>query len=249
MSVVTPPRARATDDDVGTEYPVIDRMSLGPLQDTEHNVEAGTSVDEVRHPTVVPDVFEVAVAKKVIPIYPNELQVLYGEQAIRCSGKVWIDAKGRPLRVSLLECPDGFQMAALNAIQHWRWEAPTEAVPEGGLPVAVRTGFARVNHRYYPGVTYFAHPEEVTANPSRPVLLKSGKMPRYPRQVNAGDDSCLVELTVDWHGNTRSPIVDECADPFRIPLSHVLRTWKWTWTNPPEKGDSVTLVTEVIFKL
>lgn len=240
---------RATDDDVGTEFPVVDRITQGPLQDTAHTVETGTSLDEVRHPSAITDVFDVSVIKRVLPLYPNEFQVLYGEQAIRCAGKAWIDANGRPLRISLQECPDGFQMAALNALQHWRWERPTVAVPAGGLPVAVRTGFARSNKRYYPGVVYFSHPEEVTSNPARPVLLRSGRMPHYPRQVNAGDDSCLVEISIDARGSTRSPVIDECADPFRNPLRRAIRSWKWDWTRPPAKGESVTLVTEVLFKL
>lgn len=196
-----------------------------------------------------PEVKELDVRKRVLPDYPDELEVMYGQQAIRCEATVWVDAKGHPERIAMTDCPDGFHLAALEAMWKWTWAAPKGYVPAEGVKTMAKTGFVRHDRRYFPGVTYFRSPEEVTADPDLLVTLKGGKMPKYPRAVNAGDDVCLVELVVDDHGNTKSPVVDECSDPYRREMLKVVKSWKWTWSRAPEKKEEHTVITEVVFRL
>lgn len=192
---------------------------------------------------------DVAVKKRSLPKYPSELVTLYGEQAIRCEADVQIDGKGKPLWVAVTDCPDGFHLAVAEAMATWRWEEPPGSVGSGGVRVRAKTGFERANKTTFPGVTYFRTPEEVTADTTLPVLIRKGKMPKYPRQVHAGDDICLMELTIDAKGNTRDVIIDECATPYRKQLAKVVKSWKWWWTTEPEKKETHTLVTEMVFRI
>ncbi|MCB9663508.1 MAG: hypothetical protein H6732_05330 [Alphaproteobacteria bacterium] len=190
------------------------------------------------------------VTSKVLPVYPIQLQTMYGEQAIRCTAKVWVGENGKAKRVAVTDCPDGFHVAALEAIQKWSWERPSGRVPEEGVVTEVITGFARPTKRmYFPGITYFRSPEEITSDPELLLLLKGGKLPKYPPAVNSGDDICLVELTVDARGNTVEALIDECAPPYRKELSKVVKTWKWWWTRDPGKKETTRLVTEIVFRL
>jgi hypothetical protein len=228
------------EDDALPEAPSPEPEVAAPAPSTPVAEEPEPEADPIR---------DLDVRHRLVPLYPDELQVMYGQQAIRCTAEVWVDGHGAPQRIAMIDCPDGFHLAALSAMAKWRWEKPEGPVPEGGFHTVARTGFARRDKRYYPGVTYFRSPEKVTGDPSLPIALKSGKMPRYPRQVNAGDDVCLVEMIVDRAGNTTSPVIDDCAPPYRDELRKVVKTWKWWWRDAPGKGDTETVQAEVVFRL
>ena len=211
-----------------------------PIQETDDLASSGGQ--QMRHA-------DVRIKRTVLPDYPDELQVLYGSRPVRCDADVWIDRRGVPVRVVMTKCPDGFHLNALSALAKWRWDRPTGVVPGDGLLVFARTGFVRKDKSYFPGVTYFRSPEEVTSDPELPVMLKSGKMPDYPHQVVAGDDICLVELRVDHKGKSKDLLVDGCALPFRWELQKVVKGWRWWWRHEPQRGDSRNVRAEVVFRL
>ncbi|MCA9571260.1 MAG: hypothetical protein KC656_25650 [Myxococcales bacterium] len=247
-----PPPAARTADEVDEQN--LEMLEVEHFNDGEAPAAQGTSRARIYEgeadPSEEAGYAKLSVVSKKLPSYPVELQSLYGEQAIRCRADVWVDAKGKAQRIAMVDCPDGFHVVALEAMQKWKWEKPSGYVPDEGVLTSASTGFTRPSKRnYFPGVTYFRSPDEVTSDPSLPVLLKSGKMPRYPRQVNAGDDICLVELTIDARGNTTDFLIDECAVPYRDQLARVVKSWKWWWTQEHGKKETHRLVTEVVFRL
>lgn len=183
-----------------------------------------------------------------LPTFPDELAVIHKASTVRCDARVWVDDKGSPLRIVLTECPDGLHLPALSAMSTWKWEKPSGRVPPGGVETTASTAFERKNKKYYPGVTYFRSPEEVSAE-GLTVVLRSGSMPRFPRAVVAGDDVCLLELEVDAAGRTRSAIVDECTTPYEIEMRKAVKSWRWWWVDAPAKGETATVVTEVVFRI
>jgi hypothetical protein len=176
-------------------------------------------------PELVRTVVELPVRKRVLPDYPPELEVIFGEQAIRCDGVVEVDEKGKAGRAAVT-CPAGFHLAALNALRGWRWEVPDEGLPEGAV-VEVSLGFVRGSKPYRPGVSVLGRAEQVTGSLALPVLLKAGEMPKYPRNVNYGDDTCVVELVVDEKGRGSHFLVDECAPIYRIQSLKAVKRWSW----------------------
>ncbi len=192
---------------------------------------------------------ELSVKRKVFPIYPDELGVMYGSDPIRCTGRAWVNDKGRAIRVAMVRCADGFHAAALTAASKWRWDAP-EVVPARGLQVEFELGFMRKDRTFYPGITYFSDPTEVTADPSKAVLLRSGEMPSYPGQVRHGDAVCRIEVTVTHKGKSKDILVDDCSSPYRAEAIKSLKKWRWY----PEQGSdgeyrSSTVVFDIAFRL
>lgn len=198
------------------------------------------------------DLVDLAVKKKVLPQYPNELEVLYGDRAIRCTARVWVDDKGKPQRVAMVRCADGFRLAAASALTRWRWEIPDGmSVPSQGLEVEAELGFLRKERKYYPGVTYLFSPEQVTADPEAPALLRSGTMPEYPAQVSHGDAVCRVELTVTDKGKSKDILIDECPSPHRNNTVKAIKKWKWYAAGTAGGGDGreSNVVVHVSFNL
>lgn len=187
---------------------------------------------------------DLPVRKRVLPDYPPELEVVYGEQAIRCEALVEVDDAGGVGRASV-SCPPGFHLAALNALQGWRWEVPDAGLPEDAV-VAVSLGFVRSAKAYRPGVSVLARPEQVTGSLDVPVLVKAGKMPTYPRNVSYGDDTCVVELVVDAKGRGSDLLVDECATPYRVAALKAVKGWRWF---PAVEGGERTVVVDLRFLL
>jgi hypothetical protein len=200
--------------------------------------------------TPVEQLADLAVTKRVIPEYPSQLEVVYGERAIRCTSRVWVDHRGMPIRVAMVDCPKGFHLTALTAMTKWRWERSEEAeVPPEGLQVEASVGFMRRHRTYYPGVAWLDAPEQVTADPNQSALLRSGTLPAYPEQVSHGDAVCLIELTVSRKGTTEDLVIDECAQPYRIEAAKAVRKWRWY---PAMRGDEAvdtTVVTTIAFRL
>lgn len=199
--------------------------------------------------TPVEQLAQIAVKKRVIPEYPSELEVVYGERAIRCTARVWVDETGKPQRAAMVDCPKGFHLAALSAITAWRWERPEVAVPPEGLEVEASLGFERKRRNYLPGVTWLDAPAELTADPSLPVLLRSGSMPIYPPQVSHGDAVCRMELTATRNGATKDLVVDGCAPPYRAELVKAVRKWKWYPSVRGEEAVDATVVSAIAFRL
>lgn len=196
-----------------------------------------------------PDYVELDTRKEVIPEYPDELVVLYGDTAIRCEADVWVDRSGKAKRIAMIDCPDGFHLAALEAMGKWVWERPPGAVPAEGVRTRARTGFYRRDRAFFPGVTYFGDPSAITSDPDLDVMIASGKMPRFPRQVNAGDDVCLVEVTVDAQGRSGDVVIDECAQPYRREVAKVMRSWRWFVPEDAGRRDSWKILFEVVFRI
>jgi hypothetical protein len=198
------------------------------------------------------DLMDLPVKKKVLPLYPDELSVLYGDRAIRCTARVNVDDKGNPMRAAMVQCADGFHLSALSALTKWRWDvSKDQVVPPEGLLVEVEMGFLRKEKKFFPGVTYFTTPTEVTADPRRPALLASGTMPAYPEQVRHGDAECRVEVTVTDKGKTKDVLVDECAAPYRVEAEKAVKKWKWYAAGTAKGGDgrTSTAVFTISFKL
>ncbi len=191
---------------------------------------------------------KLAVQSGKLPYFPDELEVLHRANTVRCEAVAWVDANGHANRVVLTECPDGLHLPALSAMEKWRWQKPSGFVPAEGVQVEAVTAFEHRNKKFYPGVTYFRTPTEVSGA-DLVVSLASGKMPKFPRAVSGGDDVCLIEVVVDANGNTSSALVEECTQPYAKEMAKALKTWKWTWAKEPAKGETATVVTEVVFRI
>jgi hypothetical protein len=201
-----------------------------------------------------PPAYDLPVQHKVFPKFPENYAILHGNKKVRCVARVWVDRHGAPLRTSVMECPAGMHLLAASAIGRWRWEKPDVTVPPGGLEVEAVVGFlrelgGREGKPYFPGVTWLENPLEVTADPSRPALIRAGDLPSYPEQVIHGDAVCDVELTVSRSGATKDILIDGCSLPYREATFNAVKRWKFS--PAIEDGEEVDspLTTRVVFAL
>ncbi|HMV67010.1 MAG TPA: energy transducer TonB [Myxococcota bacterium] len=179
-----------------------------------------------------PPAYDLPVVHKVFPRFPENYAILHGNTKIRCVARVWVDRHGAPLRSAVMDCPAGMHLLAATALSKWRWEKPDVNVPPGGLEVEAVVGFLRdVSGRegkpYFPGVTWLDNPLEITADPSRPALVRSGNLPAYPEQVIHGDAVCQVELTVSRAGTAKDVLIDGCSLPYREATFAAVKRWKF----------------------
>lgn len=211
-------------------------------------VESPALIEEA--PTVAPPARELApplaVRKRVLPVYPDHLEALYGDQTIRCDAVVQVDDRGAAATIAVVDCPAGFHLAVLEAVGKWRWEkAPADAL----VTVPATVGFVRKDKLYRPGMSYLARPEQVTADPSLPVLLRGGSLPRYPAQVSYGDAVCAVELTVTASGRSKDILIDECAGPYRAEALKAVKGWSWYYPAGKTDKTTATVTVDIAFRL
>ena len=200
-----------------------------------------------------PPAYQLPVKKRVYPGFPEQYSWLFGNRKIRCVARAWVDDKGHLVRASVMECPAGMHLLAASALQKWRWEKPDVTVPPGGLEVEAVIGFERgtKGHEaaYFPGVTWLKNPLDVTADPSRPALLRSGDLPAYPAQVNHGDAICEVELTVKKSGHASGILLDGCSLPYRTEAYKAIKGWRFYPAMENGEPVEVTVSTRVVFML
>ncbi len=233
----------------GEEEEAVDAGWTTPIVAPEPTPEAAPVVAAARTaPSMEAKATKLSVQSGKLPLFPDELEVLHRANTVRCEAFAWVDANGHANRVVLTECPDGLHLAALTAMEKWRWQKPSGSVPAEGVKVAAVTAFEHRNKKFYPGVTYFRTPTEVSGA-DLAVSLASGKMPKFPRAVSAGDDVCLIEVVVDANGKTSSALVEECTQPYAKEMAKAVKSWKWSWAREPAKGETATVVTEVVFRI
>ncbi len=207
--------------------------------------DAVADAQEVAAPRWQPSGPAVDVRKRIVPSYPSPLKALHGDAVIECTAVIDVDSKGSASRVSVVECPDGFHLAAVGALSRWRFTIPVQAGQRVTARTVVTTGFGGEAGRFTPGYSYFTHPEELTSDPEASLLIRSGSMPRYPEAVMGGHASCVIDLVVTKGGGSKSLAVDGCATPYRKAAQAAVSGWKWY----PAHEDGRAVEREVRFSI
>ena len=173
-------------------------------------------------PVVVPPP---AVKSRQVGDYPLSMAAVHGGASITCEASLAVDKRGKVSRVALTSCPDGFQLAALEALYGWTYQKPAG----GQAVVDVSVGFQRKKDRsFFPGYAVLVDGQQwVDALEREAVTLKGGAMPNYPRRVGSGDQTCQVSLRVDRKGKSTDLLVDGCALPFKKEAIKAIKKWTW----------------------
>lgn len=176
-----------------------------------------------------PAYLDLAVKRRVIPLFPHSLSTAYEKEIVRCEADVRVNHRGKPTRVAMVDCPPGFEIRALSAIRKWKFDKPEEGTPEEIWVVRVRTGFLLTKKRWwYPAFSSLVDPAPLTGELTfeRP-LLKKGDMPEYPEQIESGTPVCEVDLVVTKRGRTKDIIINGCPYPYHKPVHKALGKWTW----------------------
>jgi hypothetical protein len=194
------------------------------------------------------------VTHRTYPNFPANLDVLFANKKVRCSARAWIDEKGVAQRIAVVDCPRALHLLAASSLTHWRWAKPSGPVPVGGLEVEVTVPFERdvrahEGRAYHPGVTWLRDPAQVTSDPDKAVLVRSGTLPIYPKQVFHGDAVCTVELVVTSRGASRDLLIDDCSLPYRFETLKAVRRWKWYPAMDGEVATSASVEFQIVYKL
>lgn len=180
--------------------------------------------------------------RKVTPLYPTPLHALHGDAWIACKVWVRVNGKGTPKRAAALDCPDGFHLAAIDAVQQWRWYALPN--PDDEADTLVEVTFREVKRGFTPGFSFFPEPAEVTADPALPALIRTGNMPGFPTAVAGGRGTCRIMLTVAKSGASKNITADGCAPPYKKASIASAKSWKWypAFTSDGKRGEADMVV-------
>ncbi len=186
--------------------------------------------------------------KRRIPELPVAYEAILGTKRIVCAAEVRLDGAGRADRVGVTTCPAAMKLAVADALTDWRWPEGSAGWFAVEVPVArsVRGASGRL---YHPGFTELSPDRPATGGRELPVLVKSGKMPIYPRQVYHGDATCLVSATILRTGKSADLRIDDCTTPYRVELNKVVKGWRWYPAEVDGVPTSASVEFEVSFRL
>ncbi|MFM2160507.1 MAG: hypothetical protein RLZZ383_19 [Pseudomonadota bacterium] len=182
--------------------------------------------------------------KRRVPELPVAYEAILGTKRIVCAAEVRLDGSGRADRVGVTTCPAAMKLAVADALTDWRWPEGTAGWFAVEVPVArsVRGASGRL---YHPGFTELSPERPATGSRDLPVLVKSGKMPVYPRQVYHGDATCLVSATILRTGKSADVRIDDCTTPYRVELNKVVKGWRWY----PAESDGLPTPANIEFEV
>jgi len=186
--------------------------------------------------------------RRRVPELPVAYEAILGTKRIVCQAEVRLQGDGRADRVGVTACPAAMKLAVADALTDWRWPDGPSGWFTVEVPVArsVRGASGRL---YHPGFTELGTDRPATGSRDLPVLVKSGKMPIYPRQVYHGDATCLVSATILRNGKSSDVRIDDCTTPYRVELNKVVKGWRWYPAEVDGEPTTASIEFEVAFRL
>ena len=187
------------------------------------------------------------VQDRITPEYPMSMRRLHGDERIRCVARVRVGVTGTAERVAITDCPEGFHLAAVSAISRWKWAPPKRDGKPIRVETSVRTGFLITDQGFTEGYASLDDTSAVTGDLNAPVLIKSGSLPEYPRQVTQGGHVCALAFTVTQKGKTTDIRVGDCPSVFADATVEAVERWTFFGRFVDGEPASATVNTTITF--